>query len=74
MKNTPTRTNFSLLVELSKELGGEPMKQAFLRDMADYVKANMVDKELTEEEFQSCLKKMREELPAFKEYLLQNRL
>lgn len=69
--DTRPRTYFTLLVELMKELGGEPMKQDFLRDMGASVLAHMKHRELTEEEFQFGLKKIREEAPAFANYLLQ---
>ena len=71
MKTTPKRTTSSIFLEMLKELGGEPMKQAFLRDFPGITKDGMVEKELTEAEYQAGLNKMRGELPAFKEYLLQ---
>ena len=72
MKNQPIRTTFTLLVELVKELGGEPMKQRFLREIGPYLKPK--ERPMTEEEYQFGLEKMREELPVFKQYLAQCRL
>lgn len=74
MKNTTKRTIFSIFVELARELRGEQMKQAYIRDMAEQAKARGCGTELTEEEYQYCLKEVREVLPAFMEYLRQNRL
>jgi hypothetical protein len=71
MKNQPKRTTFTLLIEFVNELGGEPMKQTFLRDLGAYLKQK--ERPMTEEEYQFGLEKIREELPAFKRYLLQTR-
>jgi hypothetical protein len=50
------------------------MKQAYIRDMAEQAKARGCGTELTEEQYQHYLKEVREVLPAFMEYLRQNRL
>lgn len=68
-KEPPVRTTFTVLAEVAKEMGGEQMKQAFLRDMGGYAKANMVEKPLSEEEYQHQLKQMHAEIHAFRQFL-----
>ena len=74
MKNIPKRTIFSIFVELTEKLGGEQMRQEYIRDMAENSKAHGCGTELTEELYQCYLKEMGEVVPGFIEYLLQNGL
>jgi hypothetical protein len=71
MKKTRKRTTFTLFVEFLKEVGGEQVTEAFLKDAGPFLKANSVARPLSEEEYQFWLERMRPEIPAFRQYLLQ---
>jgi hypothetical protein len=70
---THARTTFTLFADFTKELGGEQMKQAFLRDRGMFEKAHKFETPLTEEQYQLGLKELRAKLPALR-YLLQSRI
>ena len=59
-----------LMREFHEMLGGPLMRQEWVRLFEPLANPTFADKELTEAEYQFGLQKMREELPAFKRYLL----
>ena len=64
------RTMRMVMLYLMEQLGGPRLKAndiLFFDQLADPA---LADKELTEAEYQFWLQKVREELPAFKRYLL----
>jgi hypothetical protein len=71
MQNTnQKRTNRMLLHAFNEMLGGPHMRDEFARLFDHLANPVFADKELTEAEYQFALQKMREELPAFKRFLL----
>ena len=55
-------------------LGGQRMRDEYIRLWDPQITAADADNEMTEAEYQFALQKMQGELPAFKQYLAQCRL
>lgn len=64
------RTHRMLMREFQEMLGGPQMRDEYMRQVEPLADSTILDKEMTEAEYQFALGKMREELPAFKRYLL----
>lgn len=68
------RTQFTLLVEIFEQLGGPAMKEKFFRELAPVIWATTDRKalatEMSEGEYQEYVAHIREEMPAFRRYLL----
>jgi predicted deacetylase len=73
MREAPNRSRLALLFRIMEELGGQEMKEQFKRDVLPRLKlSENAFSELSEQEFEHSLLMMKKELPAYKEWLLQN--
>ena len=73
MREPHQRSRLALLFRLMEELGGQEMKEQFKRDVLPRLKlSENAFSELSEEEFEHGLMMMKKELPAYKQWLLQN--